>query len=247
MASRPAAFLREITPTLSASILTANLADLASEVSLLDRAGVRLLHFDVMDGCFCPMMTLGPPIIKAVKTPMLKDVHLMVTDPLEKVADYVAAGADIITVHVESSRHIHRVLQALAAAKNANHPDRSLLRGIALNPGTPVEALEPLLDEVELVLLLSVNPGWSGQPFLSSAPGRIRRVRQMLASAQKDILLGIDGGITRNNITEVASTGADLIVTGSAIFDGKAPEQNAKYLLAAIKKWSAASNKHSAG
>ena len=236
MPPQPATILRGITPTLSVSILAANLADLASEVSLLEHAGVRLLHFDVMDGCFCPMMTLGPPVIKAVKTPMWKDVHLMITDPLDKVKDYVAAGADIITVHVESCRHIHRVLQMLAAARNVNDPDRGLLRGIALNPGTSLEAIEPLLGEVELVLLLSVNPGWPGQPFLASTPERIRRVRQMLASAKKKIPLGVDGGITRNNITEVASAGADLVVAGSAIFDGKAPEQNAKDMLAAMEE-----------
>jgi ribulose-phosphate 3-epimerase len=201
---------------------------------VLERTGIRLVHFDVMDGCFCPMMTLGPPVIKAVKTSMWKDVHLMISDPLDKVADYVAAGADIITVHVESSRHIHRVLQVLTAAKNANHPERGILRGVALNPGTAAETLEPLLGEVDLVLLLSVNPGWSGQPFLSSTFDRIQKVRQMLASAQRDILLGVDGGVTRDNINQIASTGVSVIVTGSAIFDGKSPEQNAKYMLGAL-------------
>jgi ribulose-phosphate 3-epimerase len=235
MPSILASSLRDIVPTLSAGILTADLADLASEVRLLERAGVELLHFDVMDGCFCPMMTLGPPMIQAVKTSMRKDVHLMVNDPLEKVQDYVAAGADIITVHVESGRHIHRVLQQLANMKNANDTDRRLIRGVALNPGTPVEAIEPLLDETDLILLLSVNPGWSGQSFLGSTPARIRRVRQILSSARKDVLLGVDGGITRSNVAEVAATGVDLIVTGSAIFDRKTPEQNAKYMLAAVR------------
>jgi ribulose-phosphate 3-epimerase len=228
------AVLRGIVPTLSAGILTSNLADFGSEVKLLERAGVRLLHFDVMDGCFCPMMTLGPPIIKAVKTSMLKDVHLMVTDPLEKVADYVAAGADIITIHAESCRHIHRVLQSLVGMKNANDPNRGLIRGIALNPGTPVETIEPLLEEIDLVLLLSVNPGWSGQAFLPSTSDRVRRTRRIISSTGKDILLGVDGGITRKNLAEVAKLGADLFVTGSAIFDGTTPEQNAKDMLGLI-------------
>jgi ribulose-phosphate 3-epimerase len=244
MPEQPSAVLRLITPILSGSILAANLADLSSEVSLLERAGVQMLHFDVMDGCFCPMMTMGPPVIKAVKTSMRKDVHLMITDPLEKVGDYVAAGADVLTVHVESSRHIHRVLQALAGATNANDPSRGLLRGIALNPGTPVEAIGPLLDEVDLVLLLSVNPDWSGQSFLPSTMDRIRRAKQMLVSAQRGILLGVDGGITRDNIAQVASTGVDLVVAGSAIFDGKTPEQNATYMLGAMK--AAVSNQRSA-
>jgi ribulose-phosphate 3-epimerase len=231
----PVPSLRDVVPTLSAGVLTADLADLTSEVRLLERTGVNLLHFDVMDGCFCPMMTLGPPVIKAVKTSMRKDVHLMVMEPLDKLQDYVAAGADIITVHVESCRHIHRVLQKLASMKNANEPERGLIRGVALNPGTPVEAIEPLLDEMELVLVLSVNPGWSGQSFLGSTPHRIRRVRQILSSTRKDILLGVDGGIARGNVAEVAATGVDLIVTGSAIFDGKMPEENAKFMLAAVR------------
>lgn len=234
MPPNPASSIRAVTPTLSVGILTANLADLGSEVSLLERAGARLVHFDVMDGCFCPMMTLGPPIIKAVKTSLYKDVHLMITDPLEKLKDYVAAGADIVTVHVESCRHIHRVLQVLGGMKNANDPERALVRGIAVNPGTPVEPVEPLLDELDLVLLLSVNPGWSGQPFLASTLARIRSLRQMISSAKKDILLGVDGGITRKNVGEVASAGADIIVTGSAVFDGKQPEQNAKDMLAEV-------------
>ena len=231
----PVPSLRDIVPTLSAGVLTADLADLASEVKRLERSGVNLLHFDVMDGCFCPMMTLGPPVIKAVKTSMRKDVHLMIAEPLEKVQDYVAAGADMITVHVESCRHIHRVLQKLASMENANDPGRGLVRGVALNPGTPVEGIEPLLEEADLILLLSINPGWSGQAFLGSTPDRIRKVRQMLSSTKRDVLLGVDGGITRSNIAEVAATGVDLMVTGSAIFDGKSPEQNAKYMLAAVR------------
>jgi ribulose-phosphate 3-epimerase len=227
-------FLRGITPTVSAGILTADLADLASEVALLERAGVHLLHFDVMDGCFCPMMTLGPPVIKAIETSLRKDVHLMITDPLEKVRDYVAAGADIITVHIESCRHIHRVMQSLAETTHAARPGTTLVRGIAINPGTPVEALEPLLGEVELVLILSVNPGWSGQHFIPATFERIRKVRQMVESAKRDILLGVDGGITRQNIADVAAAGVDWVVTGSAIFDGKSPESNARFMMQAM-------------
>jgi ribulose-phosphate 3-epimerase len=231
-----AAFLRSDSPTLSVGILTANLADLGAEVRLLERAGVRLVHFDVMDGRFCPMMTLGPPVIKAVRTSMWKDVHLMIADPLEKVRDYVAAGADIVTVHVESGQHIHRVLQMLGSMKNANDPARGLLRGIAVNPGTPIEAVEPLLDEVELILLLAVNPGWSGQPFLPSTPARVRKARQMIAASGKDILIGVDGGITRANVAEAAAAGADLIVTGSAVFNGKSPAENVSFMLEQVRR-----------
>ncbi len=234
-----AAFLRSDSPILSVGILTANLADLGSEVRLLERSGVRLVHFDVMDGCFCPMMTLGPPVIKAVRTSMWKDVHLMIADPLDKVRDYVAAGADIVTVHVESCLHIHRVLQMLGSMKNANDPERGLIRGIALNPGTPLDTVEPLLDEVELILLLAVNPGWSGQPFLPSAPVRVRKLRQMIAASGKDILVGVDGSITRANVAEAAAAGADLIVTGSAVFDGKSPQENVSFMLEQVRRQAA--------
>ncbi len=228
-------FLRGLSPTLSVGILTANWMSLGSELSVLERTGVKLLHVDVMDGCFTPMMTLGPPLIKALRTPLYKDVHLMIGDPLEKVAEYVAAGADILTIHAESARHIHRVLQQMQSWTNANDPERGLVRGVALNPGTPLAILDPLLDEVELVLLLAVNPGWKGQRFIPSTLERIAGVREMISDAHKDILLGVDGGITLENVTEVAKTGVNIIVTGSAVFDGKAPEENARFMLEALR------------
>ena len=223
--------LRAAAPTVSVGVITANLLSLGSEISLLERTGVKLAHVDVMDGCFCPMMTAGPPFIKAIKTSLLKDVHLMIEEPLEKVADYVAAGADIITIHVEACSHAHRVLQKLGTLTNVNDVARGIVRGVALNPGTPLEALEPLLDELEYILLLAVNPGWGGQKYIRSTTARIGRVQRMIADAGKNIILGVDGGITKENIAEVAATGADLIVTGSAVFDGKAPETNARFML----------------
>jgi ribulose-phosphate 3-epimerase len=229
-------FLRASCPTVSVGILTADLLALGSELALLERTGIKLVHIDVMDGCFCPMMTVGPPLIKAVKTPLLKDVHLMIADPLEKIADYVAAGADILTFHPEGCAHPHRVLQQMRNMTNANDPARGLVRGVALNPGTPLEVLKPLLDELDLVLLLAVNPGWGGQKFIPSTFDRITRVRQMIADARREILLMVDGGITRTNIAEVARTGADIIVTGSAVFDGKAAEENARWMLDAVKR-----------
>jgi ribulose-phosphate 3-epimerase len=226
--------LREAAPTISVGVLTANLLSLGSEILLLEQTGVKLAHVDVMDGCFCPMMTVGPPFIKAIKTPLLKDLHLMIDEPLEKIADYVAAGADIITIHPEACSHPHRVLQKLATIKNANDSARGIVRGAALNPGTPLEVLEPLLDELELILLLAVNPGWGGQRYIPSTTLRIARVQRMIKDSDRNIILGVDGGITRENIAEIAATGADLIVTGSAVFDGKAPEGNAKFMLEAV-------------
>ena len=226
--------LRKASPLISVGILTADLMSLGSELKLMEDAGVKLLHVDVMDGCFCPTMTVGPGFIKAVKTSLLKDIHLMIEEPLDKLESYIAAGADMITVHVESCRHIHRVLQKLGETTNANDSERGILRGIALNPGTPLEVIPPLFDEVDMVFLLAVNPGWKGQKFIPSTESRLKRLRQMIHDAGKDILVGIDGGITRDNIAGVARMGADIIVTGSAVFDGKAPRENAKFMMGAV-------------
>jgi ribulose-phosphate 3-epimerase len=228
--------LRQAAPLLSVGILTADLMSLGSELALLQETGIRLVHFDVMDGCYCPMITVGPGFIKAVKTPLLKDVHLLIDDPLPKLDDFVAAGADLITVHIGSCRHIHRVLQRLGEVANVHHPDRGILRGVALDPGVPLETVAPLLDEIEMVVLLAVNPGWSGQKFIAATGPRLSRLRQMLQDAQKDVLIGVDGGITRGNVAEVARMGADLIVTGSAVFDGKNPRGNAAFMLDAVRQ-----------
>lgn len=227
--------LEALCPTISVGILTADLLSLGSELSLLEQTDVKLLHVDVMDGCFCPMMTVGPPLIKAMKTTLLKDVHLMIQDPLEKIGDYVVAGADMITVHAESSGYVHRVLQHLGKMENANDPDRGLVRGVALNPGTPLEVVEPLLDETDMVFLLAINPGWGGQKFVASTERRIEKLKDMVLAAQRRIFIGIDGGISRNNIDEVARMGVDIVVTGSAVFDGKAPVENAKFMLDSFK------------
>ena len=226
--------LRGASPLISVGILTADLMSLGSELKLLKDTGVKLLHIDVMDGCFCPMMTVGPVFIKALKTSLFKDVHLLIDDPLTKLESYVTAGADMITIQVESCRHIHRVLQALGKTSSVNDSQRGILRGIALNPGTPLEVITPLIDELEMVFILAVNPGWRGQKFIASTRTRLAQLRQMIHDAKKEILVGVDGGVTRDNITDVARMGADIIVTGSAVFDGKAPAVNAKFMMSAV-------------
>ena len=223
--------LRQLSPTLSVGVLAADLMKLGSEVSLLEKTDVKLAHVDVMDGCFTPMMTVGPPFVKALKTPLLKDVHLMIQDPLEKVDEYVAAGADVITVHAESETNIHRVFQKLGQMSNANDPARGLVRGVALNPGTPLAVLKPLMDEVELIMLLGINPGWGGQSFIPSTFTRIETVKGMVAEAERDILVCVDGGVTRDNITDLANAEVDIVVTGSAVFDGKNPVENVEFML----------------
>lgn len=220
---------------LTIGINTADLANLGAEVRVLEDARAEVIHIDVMDGVFCPMTTVGPPFIKAIRTPLLKDAHLMIVEPLEKVADYVAAGADIITIQVESTRHPHRVLQVLGKAENANDSARGIIRGIALNPGTPVTVIEPLLDELEYVLILAVNPGWGGQKFIESTERRLAEAKELIRRSGRPIMLGADGGVTKANITRVAAMGPNLIVTGGAVFDGKTPAENARYMLDQVR------------
>lgn len=221
---------------LSVGMMTADLLRLGAELASIEQSGVELVHIDVMDGIFCPPLTAGPPVIKAMKTHLLKDVHLMVHEPLEKVDAYVAAGADLLTIHVESTIHPHRVLQALGRATNANDAARGLIRGIALNPGTPLQTLDPLLDEVEYVLLLAVNPGWSGQSFIPATERRLEAVRETLLRTGRRLLLGIDGGVTKENVGHIASLGPDIIVVGSAVFDGRVPVENARYMQTQIQE-----------
>lgn len=226
--------LREESPSLSVGILTADLLNLGAELKLLEEEGAKLVHVDVMDGVYCPRMTAGPPLVKALKTPLLKDVHLMIAEPLGKVREYVEAGADIVTIHPDSTAHPHRVLQELGGVENANDPARGLIRGVALNPGMPLTVLEPLLDELEMVLLLAVNPGWGGQKFAQATFGRIEQVKRMIEASGREILLCVDGGIKRDNVAEVARRGVDLVVAGSAVFDGKTPRENVREMLQAV-------------
>jgi ribulose-phosphate 3-epimerase len=222
--------LANTSPTLSVGVLTADWMNLRADLSVLESGGAQLLHIDVMDGAFCPAMTFGPPVIKAIQTSLYKDVHLMIEEPLEKLESYVQAGADIVTVQAESTKHPHRALQALGKMTNVNDPDRGIIRGAALNPGTPLEALDPLMDELEMILLLAVNPGWGGQTFIPSTRRRIDAVRERIAKSDRNILLCVDGGVTRQNVADVANMGADVIVSGSAILDGKDPAGNLAFM-----------------
>lgn len=226
--------IRNLTPAISVGIMTADVMKLGEELATLNDTGVGILHFDVMDGCFCPSMTIGAPFIKGIRTHLLKDVHLMISEPLNKLEDFVAAGADILTVHYESEpTHIHRVFQTLGSMSNANDPGRGIIRGVALNPGTPVPMVEPLLDKIEMVTLLAINPGWSGQKFLPSMRERLNQLRSILGG--HNILIGVDGGVTKDYITEVATLGADIVVTGRGVFDGRAPHQDAIFMHNALR------------
>jgi ribulose-phosphate 3-epimerase len=212
-------------PQISVGMLTADLLRLGEELAALNEVGIEMVHVDVMDGVFCPQMTVGPPVVRALPDTFVKDVHLMIDDPVDKVADYVAAGAGIVSFHVESTRHPHRVLQSLA--------DSGVVRGVALNPGTPLAAVEPLLDDLELLLVLAVNPGWSGQKFIPATERKLSDAREMIGKRQ--VALAVDGGITKGNIEHVASLSVDVIVAGSAVFDGVAPADNARHMLDAAR------------
>jgi ribulose-phosphate 3-epimerase len=228
--------LRSLCPTLSVGILSADVMLLGAELARLEAVGVGVVHVDVMDGCFCPRMTVGDIYVQGLRTSLLKDVHLMVQEPLDKLAHYVEAGADIITVHVEAAVHIHRVLQRLGAMEHSAGPGREVVRGLALNPGTPLEWLTaPLLEEVEMISLLAVDPGWSGQRFAPATLSRITRVKERIVASGRDILLCVDGGITRENVAEVAAAGADLVAAGSAVYAGGAVEDNFRYMLEAVR------------
>ena len=218
-------------PRLSAGVITADLTRLGAEMGVL-RGGAHWAHVDVMDGVFCPQLTVGPAFIKAAaSTGVPVDAHLMVSEPLGLLPEVVGAGAGIVTVHAESGRHPHRVLQELTRLSAGLRP---VIRGYAINPGTPVQVIEPVLELVDLVLVLAVNPGWPGQAPAANTARRIAAVREITGAAGHRVRVGVDGGVSLANAAEVAGWGADIVVSGSAIFDGKDAAGNLAAMLAAL-------------
>jgi len=209
-------------PRLSAGVITADLTRLGAELEIL-RGQAEWAHVDVMDGAFCPQLTVGPAFVAAVAaTGIPVDVHLLVEEPRRLVPDIAAVGAAVITVHTEATRHLHRTLQEMTDLAG----ERSFLRGVAINPGTPVQAVEPVLELADLILVLAVNPGWPGQAPAANTRRRVEAVRELAAAHGADVLIGVDGGITLGNAAEVAGWGIDVIVSGSAIFDRRNPAHN---------------------
>ena len=230
-------YIRSLTPMLSVGVFAADMMHLAAEIEKLDGSGVEMLHFDVMDGVFCPMMTAGPSFIKQAQTKYLKDVHLMIENPASKISLFAEAGADMITVHLESyPAHIHSLIQAIKKLKNVNSADREIIAGVAINPGTPVDSIKNILDVVDMITILAVNPGWQGQSFIKTTAKKVEQAISLINESERDILLCIDGGVTKENIHDIAQMAPDIVVAGSAIFDGKDPEDNARYFVNILKK-----------
>jgi ribulose-phosphate 3-epimerase len=196
------------------SILAADFARLAEEIRAAEVAGADLIHIDVMDGHFVPNLTIGPGVVAALRshTKLPFDVHLMISpvDPL--VPAFAEAGADIITVHPEAGPHVHRTIQLIKSlGKKA---------GVALNPGTPADALDNVLADIDLVLVMSVNPGFGGQKFIATQNAKIARIREMIAASGRSIDLEVDGGITPDTAAGVIAAGANILVAGTAVFSG---------------------------
>ena len=197
---------------ISPSILAADFACLGEEVTAICEAGCDYVHVDVMDGHFVPNLTIGPGVVKAIKPHASKplDVHLMIS-PVDAFIDIFAeAGADIITFHPEAGPHPHRTVQAIKAA--------GCKAGISLNPATPIAALEELIEDIDLILVMSVNPGFGGQKFIKTQLEKIRRIRDLITAAGREIELEVDGGINSKNAEEIIAAGADVLVAGTAVF-----------------------------
>ena len=200
------------TPLISPSILSADFARIADGVHQIEAAGADWVHVDVMDGHFVPNLTVGPPMVEALRkvTTLPLDVHLMMTNPDEFIPEFAKAGADILTVHVETCPHLHRTVQSIK--------EHGMKAGVSLNPATSVGTLEQILSDVDLILVMSVNPGFGGQKFIDSTLDKIRQIRAMISASKRSPYLEVDGGITVKNVDSVLKAGANVLVAGSAIF-----------------------------
>ena len=209
---------------LSPSILSADFANLGEQIQILDQAGAGYVHIDVMDGSVVPSISFGFPIMQSIRgcTERMFDVHLMIEEPIRYIAEFAKAGADIITVHAEACKHLDRTIEAIK--------EQGLLAGVALNPATPVEMIRHVLPKVDMVLIMTVNPGFGGQRLIPYTIDKVREVKKLIEEQELKVDIEVDGGINLSNVEEVMDAGANIIVAGSAVFNGNIQENIAKFL-----------------
>ena len=209
---------------LSPSILSADYTILGEQIRTMDEAGAQYVHIDVMDGQFVPSISIGLPVIKTIRkcTDRIFDVHLMIEEPIRYIDEFAEAGADIITVHAESCRHLDRTIDAIK--------EKGIIAGAALNPATPLSAIEYVLPKLDMVLVMTVNPGFGGQKLIPYPVDKVRNLRELVKRSGNKIDIEVDGGINLSNVQEVVDAGANIIVAGSAVFNGDI-ESNVKSFL----------------
>ncbi len=209
---------------LSPSILSADFSRLGEQLQALDRAGAQYVHIDVMDGFFVPQITYGMPVIRSIRpcTERIFDVHLMIDDPIRYIDDFADVGADLISVHAEACLQLERTVHAIK--------ERGVLASVAVSPGTPLSVLEPLLPELDMVLIMGIQPGFGGQPFIPEMLEKIREMRRIIMNQGYPTDIEVDGGVKVSNVRDILNAGANIIVAGSAIFQGDVEENTRRFL-----------------